>query len=259
MAIQTHKRRMMILGRIKYLTVSLLGIFLYCGAMAQGKGEISESLSAAWAPVEVEHHFGIRGGYAMGTARFEPTKQMDFKMGLIVGGLVYKFDVPSQKYVGCIETNINWSQKGYVMHESFDSDRVYERKYNTIEIPILWQPYMPLDKKGSRFHLSAGPYVSYAFNSTYRDYNTVTGEVYSEGEYEYDPSRDNRWEYGLSFGAGILVAVKRFSISIEARYNISLSDTFKGVDKYEGNPFRSSVDQINLTMGLNYKLKMHKD
>lgn len=252
----------MILHRTKHTVLFLLAVLLLPagGAVhAQKRGVPSETLSAAWAPVKVDHYIGIRGGYAMGNARFEPTRQTEMKTGLIVGGLVYKFDVPKQKYVGCIEADINWSQRGYRVHQYFDSEEVSERKWNTIEIPILWQPYLPLSKGGTRFYLSAGPYFSYAFSSTFRDYNEATGETFSSGTYEYDPVRDNRWEYGVTFGAGMFFAIKRFSVTAEFRYNIGLSDLYKGVTKYEGNPFRSPTDQMNITVGVNYKVRMHKD
>lgn len=244
--------------RFNHITFGLLVLLCGTAAQAQQRGVPSETLSAAWQPVKVDHYIGIRGGYAMGNARFEPTRQTEYKMGLILGGLVYKFDVPAQKYVGCIEADINWSQRGYRVFQSFESDDVYERKWNSIEIPILWQPYLPLSKGGSRFYLSAGPYFSYAYSSEYREFNQATGEVYEQGKYEYDPTRDNRWEYGITFGAGLLFAIKRFSISAEFRYNIGLSDVLKGVTKYEGNPFRSPVDQLAVSLGVNYKLRMHK-
>lgn len=244
--------------RFNHITFGLLALLCGTAAQAQQRGVPSETLSAAWQPVKVDHYIGIRGGYAMGNARFEPTRQTEYKMGLILGGLVYKFDVPAQKYVGCIEADINWSQRGYRVFQSFESDDVYERKWNSIEIPILWQPYLPLSKGGSRFYLSAGPYFSYAYSSEYREFNQATGEVYEQGKYEYDPTRDNRWEYGITFGAGLLFAIKRFSISAEFRYNIGLSDVLKGVTKYEGNPFRSPVDQLAVSLGVNYKLRMHK-
>lgn len=224
---------------------------------AQQRGVPSETLSAAWAPVKVEHYVGVRGGYAMGSIRFEPSRPTKMKMGLMVGGLVYKFDVPAQKYVGCIEADVNWSQKGYRVRRYFDSEEVSERVWNVIEVPILWQPYLPLGKGGSRFYLSAGPYVSYAVDSRMKEFNEVTGEVLAKGKYEYDPTRDNRWEYGVTFGAGFLVAIRRFSISAEFRYNIGLSDLYKGVTKYEGNPFRSPADQMAVTLGVNYKIRMH--
>lgn len=247
--------------QLTYLSglAALLLLGLAGNAIAQKKGIPTETLSAAWAPVKVDHYLGIRGGYGLGSIRFEPNRQTEYKLGLIIGGISYKFDIPKQKYVGCIEANLNWSQKGYLVHKYYDSDEVYERKYNTIELPILWQPYLPLSKGGSRFYLSAGPYVSYAFNSTYREYNKATGETYSQGNYEYDPTRDNRWGYGVTVGGGLLFAIKRFSISAEFRYNIGLSDIFKSVTKYEGNPFRSPTDQMAITLGVNYKIRTHKE
>lgn len=217
-----------------------------------GKGEPSTTLSAAWAPVEVDHYIGLRGGYGIGTTRQEPVRQAEYMMDLIVMGLIYRFDVPSQKYVGAIEANINFSQKGYIIHPYYDSEEVQSRRYNTIELPILWQPYMPLGKGGSRFYLSLGPHFNYSFASTYRNYNKLTGETYDEGKYEYITGRDNRFEYGVTFGGGFLVAAKGFRLSLEYRYNISLSDSFKSVTKYEGNPFRSPVDQMNIALGINY-------
>ncbi len=249
------------LHRIQYillLTAVAIGFRSVSSASAQERGVPSQTLSAAWAPVKVDHYIGIRGGYAMGTARFEPSRQMELKMGLMAGGLVYKFDVPAQKYVGCIEVDVNWAQQGYRMHRSFDSEEMYERRWNTIEVPILWQPYLPLSKGGTRFYLSAGPYFSYAFDSEFRDYNRATGEVYAQGKYEYDPVRDNRWGYGVTFGAGLLFAIRRFSVSAEFRYNVGLSDILKGVTKYEGNPFRSPADQMAITLGVNYKIRQHK-
>lgn len=254
-------KEMGILHHIKYAVTVLLGGALLWGgeASAQKRGVPSETISAAWAPVKVDHYIGIRGGYAMGNARFEPTRQTEMKMGLVVGGIVYKFDVPKQKYVGCIEVDINWSQMGYRAFRYFDSDEVYERTWNTIEIPILWQPYLPLSKGGTRFYLSAGPFVSYSFKSEFREFYKSTGETISKGTYEYDPTRDNRWGYGVTFGGGMLFAIRRFSITAEFRYTIGLSDILKGVTKYEGNPFRSPVDQMNITVGVNYKVRTHKD
>lgn len=214
----------------------------------------SQTLSAAWAPVQIDHYFGVRGGYGGGSIRPEPTRQTQMLPGLAVGGLTYRFDVPAQKYVGAIEADLNWSQKGYITHKYYDSEEVYSRRYNTIELPILWQPYLPLGKGGSRFFLSAGPFISYAFGSTFKEYNNVTGEVYSSGKYEYDPTRDNRWEYGITAGGGFLIAIKSFAVSLEFRYNIDLSDTYKSITKYPGNPFRSPVDQMNIALGVNYRL-----
>lgn len=221
------------------------------------KGTVSETIAAAWAPVIIEHHVGLRGGYGMASARFEPIRNTQSYWGLINFGLAYRFDVPKQKYVGCIEADISWMEKGYKYETYNESGIIASRRYSVIEIPILWQPYLPLSKSGhSRFYLSVGPFGSYALSSTHQAYNKETGVVSEEGDYSYDVLRDNRWEFGIVVGGGLVFGIGRFGLGLEYRYNIGLSDIYKSVTKYPGNPFRSPVDQMNVSVQLNYKFSL---
>lgn len=243
----------------KFTYISLICTLLCAGNLrAQEKGVPSESLSAAWAPVKVDHHIGIRGGYAMAKARFEPTQNTEMLTNLMFGGISYKFDIPKQKYVGMIEIDINLTQKGYSRNYYFESPEVEQRKYTEIEIPILWQPYLPLGKKGSKFYLSAGPFVNYAIKSKIREnYDKEANSSQPWETYEYDTSRDNRWGYGITFGGGFMIMIKqRWSVSFETRYNIGLSDILKGVEKVPENLFfRSPVDQLAISFGVNYMIR----
>lgn len=224
------------------------------------------TLEAAWKPVLVDHIFGIRGGYGLGNARIEPTRNnKPIPYGLMNFGISYRFDVPAQKYVGTIEIDIQYMEKGFAHGTSFaqDNNELYSRKYSVIELPILWQPYFPLGKGESRIMVNLGPYLSYTLSGTERLTNIKTGE-YTENEYKYDPLRDNRVEYGVIAGAGVMIGIKRFAITLDFRYNIALSDAMKGVQQYKGNPFRSPVDQMSLSLGLQYrfikgKVKAKKD
>ncbi len=246
------------------LAALLLSLPSAAGAQAtstakKGKGIPTATVSAEWGPLQVDHYVGIRGGYGMGNARFEPQRQTEWHQGLYEFGVLYKLDVPKQKYVGTMEFGINYSEKGYVVHQGTDSEIVDSRKYSTLQLPILWQPYLPLGRGGSRFYLTAGPVVSYALKSTYRIYNYTTDETIEEGPYEYSSVRDNRWEYGLIFGGGFIVNLGGgLRITLEGRYNITLSDTYKSVTKYSDNPFRSPVDQINVTAGILYRIPNKK-
>lgn len=214
------------------------------------------TLAKAWKPVVMEHYLGIRGGYGTGSGRFEPLRQTQSYSGLLNFGINYKFDAPEQKYVGCIEIDLNYMEKGFKYETYNESGEIYSRKYTMIELPILWQPYLPLSKKNSstRFYLSAGPYLGYALNSTEQLYKKEGGTIISEGEYSYISARDNRFEFGVVAGAGIQVAIKRFMIGAEFRYGIMLSDIMKGVNKYPKNPFRSPVDCMNISFGVSYKI-----
>lgn len=219
----------------------------------------SQTVMAEWSPVVVNHYVGLRGGYGAGSVRFEPQRNSQMYLGMLNFGVGYRFDVPKQKYVGCIEVDLEYMEKGY-KYETFNESGIFNsRKYSTITLPILWQPYLPLSKNGySRFHLNLGPFFSYALAGTTGTYDKNNDITTNDGPYKYDPLRDNRWEFGITAGAGITFAIKRFNIGIDFRYNIALSDTFKGAIKYTGNPFRSPVDQMNLSMSLSYRLPSKK-
>ena len=214
------------------------------------------TISAAWAPVEIEHYIGIRGGYGLGMARFEPRREGQNFVGLYNAGISYRLDIPSQKYVGCIEFDLEYLEKGYKYETYKESGVVYQRKFSSISLPIIWQPYIPFTKTGeTRFYLNAGPVFGYALESHEKQYIEETNEVIFDREYKYDQLKDNRLEYGVTLGAGFIVAIKkRVTIGIDARYNIMLSDTFKGVNKYPSNPFRSPVDHINVSLRVDFKL-----
>ena len=214
------------------------------------------TITAAWAPVKIDHYIGLRGGYGLGMARFEPRRESSNFVGLYNAGISYRLDIPEQKYVGCIEFDLEYLERGYKYETYRESGVMYQRKYSSISLPILWQPYLPFSKTGeSRFYLNAGPSFGYALESYEKQYVIETNEVEFEGKYEYDQLKDNRLEYGVTVGAGVIIAVKKWiTIGIDARYNIMLSDTFKGVNKYPSNPFRSPVDQINVSLRIDFKI-----
>lgn len=220
------------------------------------------TISEAWAPVELDHYIGIRGGYGMGTGRFEPIKQEQSYMGLINFGISYRLDMKNkqQKYVGAIEFDLEYMERGYAQETYFESGIVYKRKYSTITLPILWQPYLPLSKSGeSRVYLNAGPSLGYVLKSSFFTEDTKTGTITNEGTWDFNMLRDNRFEYGIVAGGGVIVAIKKKVIlGVDFRYNIMLSDIYKGVTKYAGNPFRSPVDVMSLSLKLEYKFDGNK-
>ncbi|CDN31150.1 hypothetical protein BN938_1053 [Mucinivorans hirudinis] len=221
-----------------------------------GQEEFS-TLQAEWKPVLTNHYFGLRGGYGIGKERFEPLRLSEGYKGLLNLGLIYRFDAPSQKYVGCVEIDLNYAQKGFAYETYIESNRIYSRKYTLIELPILWQPYLPLSEKNgmSRLYLSIGPYLGYSLSSDYRIYEKSTGATIEEGVYEYNTIRDNRLECGLILGGGLQFGILRnLNFGIEFRYQIMLSNVLKGKNKVQDNPFFSPVDNMSLSAGLSYKI-----
>lgn len=217
------------------------------------------SLEKEWPKVIFKHYVGVKGGYGMGSGRFEPTRQNELHLGLYNFGVMYMFDAVSKgnKYVGAVQFELEYLQKGFTYHLYRDSEEVYSRNYAVIQLPILWQPYLPLSRNGySRFFISAGPFVNYIVDTgSERRYNKETGQTYSAGPYKWSPLRDNRFEYGITAGAGFKIGIKRFAVVAEFRYNITFSDLMKGVEKYPENTFfRSPIDQMNVSLMLVYRL-----
>lgn len=79
-------------------------------------------------------------------------------------------------------------------------------------------------------------------------------------EYKLDNLVDNRLEYGLSCGAGFGVSIKRFEITAEFRYVLGFSDIFKNPNKNPNSSFyESPIDQMNVTIGLFYRINKPKN
>lgn len=224
--------------------------------------EIKEfsTLDQAWAPVLVDHSIGVRFGWGTGFIRREPTRQgTDLPYPLWNGGISYRFDVPEQKYVGTIMFELQYVQKGYAYNLLYDGVDSYTQSYDVIELPILWQPYLPLGKGGSRVYLNAGPFISYTLSSYEKYYNRETGEVSKEGVYELDPTEDYLLNYGIAGGLGFYIAFGRWAITIDGRYSVQLSDIMRGPEFVKGNPFRTPVDHIGVSIGAQYKFSIGKD
>ncbi len=217
--------------------------------------EIS-TLDAAWKPVLTDHSVGLKGGWGTGLMRRIPQlENVTFPGSLWNFGLSYRFDVPEQKYVGTILFELQYVQKGFAYKLFFDGTEAYTRTFDVIELPILWQPYIPLSANhDSRIFLSAGPFLSYTLSSYEKYYDIETGKVTHEGEYKLDTQNDYLWNYGIAVGFGLNIEVsKRWSIVAEGRYTIQLSDIMRGTEQIPGNPFRTPVDHMGGSIGVQYK------
>lgn len=208
----------------------------------------ADSLSA-------QHYIGVMGGWGGGMARFKPAKETGIEWGLYAGGLSYKF-YSETKYVGGIEIDLLFKQKGFNYDEFFGSDTSYHRTINSIEIPLIWQPHFYLFQRRARFFINLGIQVSFNLNSTYYSQSKTNGIVES-GPYTMQLNRDNRFDYGLCGGAGLAFLLgpqRRVEFSIEARYGFGYGDILRNPTKYKGNPDRSPLDNINVFAAVYYRL-----
>ena len=145
-----------------------------------------------------QHYIGVMGGWGGGSARFKPAKETGYEWGLYSGGLSYKF-YSDTKYVGAIEIDLMFTQKGFNYDLAFESDESYHRRINAIELPLIWQPHFYLFQRHARFFINLGIQVSYNLSSTYSRVSKTTG-ILESGKYAMQLNRDNRFGYGLCGG-----------------------------------------------------------
>ncbi len=199
-----------------------------------------------------QHYIGVRGGWGGGSSRLVPARETGTEWGLYSGGLSYKFYTDS-KFVGGIQADLQYMGRGYMYDQFRDADTSYHRTVNSLELPFMWQPHFYILRRHARVYLNLGVYMSYHLNSEYYWKSKREG-IYHRDEYEMKNTRDNRWGYGLCGGGGISVFIRRFEVAFEARYYYGYSDILKNKTKYQGNPLRSPLDNINLSMAVYYRL-----
>lgn len=198
-------------------------------------------------------YLGIKGGMSGASARFKPTEFTTGYWGLTTFGAFYQY-IGGDKFFGGIETGLNYSQKGYATMPRMESDTVYRRTINSIDLPFLWHPTIDVVKDKFRIFLNAGPYLGYHLSSSYENTSKEAG-VMSSGDWEWNLARDNRWEYGLMGGGGVDIAIApRLWFLAEFRYSWGFSDILKNPNKYDGNPFESPLSLMSVEVGLSYRV-----
>lgn len=213
------------------------------------------TLDVAWKPVVINHSIGVRGGWGMGFMRREPNRDgATTPFQLWNGGVTYRFDIPAQKYVGTISFDLDYMQKGYAYLRTFNGTTAYAHQFDVIQLSIIWQPYLPLSRKNdSRIYLIAGPFVSYTISGgEEQEFDVETKKIFFKRKYAMDPMNDYYLNYGITAGLGFQIAFGRFAISADARYNIQLSDIMRGPEYIVGNPFRTPVDHVGVSLGFHY-------
>ncbi len=208
--------------------------------------------------LSAQHYFGVKGGFGGGSINIKPTPEKETVWGLPTYGISYRY-IGGDLYFGGIEINLQYTQRGYRTlditeieggGENIDS---YTRRVNTVEIPFMWHPYFHMFNEKATVFFNAGPYLGYNVSSTYEHANNVDG-VTSTGTYEWDPHKDNRYEYGLMGGVGLGIDITSYiDVQAEFRYTFSFTDIYKTPNKYPGNPSQSPLTLMNFTFGVNYK------
>lgn len=223
---------------------------------------ISVLLLAVVAEVSAQHAVGVRGGGGYSSVKFNPREESSMTGIHPMFGVLYRYR-GGDKVLGGIEIDANFVKKGYKKLTDVKSDYSYNRTVSAIEVPFLWQPHVNMFKKRMSVYLNIGPYLSVITGSSSEKFISKKEGVISETPYDFDPIKDNRFEYGLMGGAGFTVAVWKFDVFAEFRYVYGFSDMLKNPNKYpQSKYYESPISQMNVSFGVIYKFlnkKQNKD
>ena len=147
----------------------------------------------------------------------------------INGGLTARYI--SEKYFRMIcgaQVELNFSQHGWSEFDEDHPELEYIRKMNYVEIPLLAHLAFGRDR-GVQFFVHAGPQIGFFISDT-RKKNDAWNNYTSTPE-QHDKNVENKFDYGITGGAGLELRTKAGNFLVEGRYYYALSDFYKSTKK----------------------------
>lgn len=194
------------------------------------------ALPAAAQLGEERHNFaiGINGGMNMSSVSFQPKIKQNSLKGMSAGLTMRYMSEKYFKMMCGLQMEINYSQRGWDENIDDGSDNTYSRTMNYIEIPFMAHLAFGKDSRtrGVKIFFNAGPQIglflsdkekmSDNWNPSNRP-NGVTGQ--------YGKVVENKFDYGITAGAGLEVSTGIGHFLLEGRYYMGLSDFYKNSKK----------------------------
>ena len=227
------------------------------------------SLLASPIPAAAQHTLALVGGGGMTNCRLYPSQERRVTWGVFSGGLSWRY-YSAPRYVGGIGVDLEFIQRGLsyspdaYRHDDKSEYHYYSRLYNTVSMPVVWQPHVYMFRNHLRIYLEAMLNLEYNISARYA-YDLHSGE-HVEGSYPLINYRDNRFGYGLAGGGGIDLLFGRFEAGVRVRYYFGLSDIMRNRNKYYDNglddpyenpfsytPLRSPVDNLMISIKLGFR------
>lgn len=203
-------------------------IFLVCA---------STYIQPAQAQIGEQRHnlaVGINGGINLNSVSFSPSVEQKNLMG-INGGITARYI--SEKYFSMIcgaQIEINFSQHGWDEYYEDYPDLSYTRTMNYVEIPLLAHLAFGRER-GLQFFIHAGPQIGFIFSDSEKiagDWDNTVAESYTNITVEqHGKSIDNKFDYGITGGAGLELRTKAGNFLVEGRYYYALSDFYGSTKK----------------------------
>lgn len=225
-----------------------------CKAIRKSKfALVSALLLLSAVPAGAQHYVGLRGGWGMGYGRFEPVSRYinDPVFGLWSGGIQWKYYGPI-RYIGALGAEVEFMQKAYKYRTNLNSEDYTSRVVNSVNLPIIWHIHMNTANNRFRIFLNAGVWGSYNFRNSYE--TVVDNGNKITYPYDFQLVKDNPLGFGLLGGVGFNVVFDRWEFMFEGRYYFSYGDIMRNNAVYAGNPVRSPLDNVSISLGFFYRL-----
>ncbi|WP_368332905.1 porin family protein, partial [Phocaeicola sp. RTP21359st1_C8_RTP21359_211015] len=123
-----------------------------------------------------------------------------------------------------VQMEINYSQRGWDEKIEDDSGNSYSRTMNYLEIPFMAHLAFGKDalNRGVKVFFNAGPQIGFFLGD-----NEKINWTTSTTRPEHGKEVENKFDYGITAGAGLEVSTGIGHFLLEGRYYMGLSDFYK--------------------------------
>ena len=184
------------------------------------------ALPAAAQLGEERHNFavGINGGLNMSSVSFNPKIKLNTLNTMSMGVTMRYMSEKYFKMMCGVQMEINYSQRGWDEKIEDDSGNSYSRTMNYLEIPFMAHLAFGKDalNRGVKVFFNAGPQIGFFLGD-----NEKINWTTSTTRPEHGKEVENKFDYGITAGAGLEVSTGIGHFLLEGRYYMGLSDFYK--------------------------------
>ena len=186
-----------------------------------------------------EIYFGVSGGATASKVSFSPSVSQNYLIGA-TGGAMFRYI--AEKYFG-LQAEINFSQIGWKEKVVKETNYIFSRRLNYIDIPFLTHIYF--GDKTSIF-VNLGPEIGFLIGQQ------GTAPAKSDAEQQIRNPQNN-FDYGFALGAGFSAPFHKNAIQLEIRGYYGMGDIYSNQKKDYFD--RSNNIKASVTLGYTFKYK----
>lgn len=192
------------------------------------------SLRAQVGEIRNDIAIGVNGGYVLDKVSFNPTIKQNYHGGKTFG-LTFRYTC--EKYFSsycALQAELNYAELGWreLIETSTDT---YQRTINYVQLPFLARMAWGKERRGLMGYIVLGPQVGFYLNDKDKRGTSDGSAGWTDHSLslrpnhitaQYDLPVKNKFEYGITGGAGIELNTAAGHFLLEGRYYYGLADLF---------------------------------